>query len=91
MTRPALVTPVPPVTLPNHYAKCSPSSDFSTASVPRRTPLSVGSTGMSTATHACSADSTPVCPKSSPFQSSGSRRSSANAYERQSPKFKPAE
>ncbi len=33
---------------------------------------------------------TPVCPKSLPFRSSGSRRSIAGALERQSPKFKPA-
>ncbi len=33
------------------------------------------------------ADRTPVCPKSSPFHNSGSRRSVASAYERQSPKF----
>jgi len=31
--RPALVTSVPPVTPPNHYAKCPPSSDFSPTSV----------------------------------------------------------
>lgn len=36
------------------------------------------------------ADWTPVCPKSLPFQSIGSRRSIASAYERQSPKFNPA-
>jgi hypothetical protein len=30
--RPALVTSVPPVTLPNHYAKCPPRSDFSATS-----------------------------------------------------------
>jgi hypothetical protein len=37
-----------------------------------------------------SADAMPVCPKSSPFDNSGSRVSRASAYERQSPKFSPA-
>jgi hypothetical protein len=37
-----------------------------------------------------SADRIPVCPKSLPFHSNGSRRSRASAYERHSPKFNPA-